>query len=296
MHDEDLREEFAAWLRPVREAAPPELPVIRRRLRRRRARLTIGGSAALAAAAGIAIAVSTTLAAPQAPAGPDAADQLHLSSNIPAVTSGPHPVKGGYQVSSSYTVSSPVSALKVYGGTITVTGSQRSSVSVSEHVRYFGSGSRPVMTRNLSGKTVTLAYECSGEPLCAVSYDIQVPSGLAVSVQTSSGDVRFSALAGSVDADTSTGDITATGISSRDAAFVSNSGDISAVFTAVPTTVWATGAGGDITVGVPGTVSYRVNLRPGNGDTAVSVRQSFSSRHVINASSNEGDVTVAPAP
>jgi hypothetical protein len=296
MHDEDLREEFAAWLRPVREAEPPELPVIRRRLRRRRTRLAIGGNAALAAVAGIAIAVSATLAAPQAPAGPDAAGQLGLSPNIPAATSGPHPIKGGTEVSSSYTVSSPVSALKVYGGTVTVTGSQRSTVSVSEHVKYFGSGSRPVMTRNLTGKTVTLGYECSGEPLCVVSYDIRVPSGLDVSVQTDSGDVRFYSLAGSADASTGTGDITAAGLTSRDAGFVSNSGDITAVFTAVPMTVWATGAGGDITVRVPGTVSYRVNIRPGNGDTTVSIAQSFSSRHVINASSNEGDVTVAPSP
>ena len=314
MHDEDLREEFAAWLRPVREAHPPGLPALRRRLRRRQARQAIGGTAALVAVAGLAVVVSTTLGAPPAPAGPSApagapgstgapgatgasgsGGILNLSSNIPVTTSGPRPVKGGYQVSSTYTVSAPVSALKVYGGTITVTGSQRASVSVSEHVRYFASGRKPVMTRNLTGRTMTLAYECSGDPLCVVSYAIQVPRGLAVSVQTSSGDIRLSALAGDVTASAGSGDISADGLSSPEASFVSDSGDIGASFTAAPMMVHAAGAAGDIAISVPSTVSYQVNIKPGNGDTAVSVPQSSTSRHVIDASSNEGDVAVGPS-
>jgi hypothetical protein len=293
MRDEDLREEFAAWLRPVREAEPPALPVIRRRLRRRRTRLAAGGAAALAAVAGLAVTVSTTFGGPPPP---DTAASPGLPSNIPVTTSGPHPVPGGYQVSSAYTISSPVSSLEVYGGNITVTGSQRSTVSVSERVRWFGSGSRPAMVRNLTGKKVTLEYECSGDPLCVVSYDIQVPRGLKVLVDSDRGDIRLSSLAGSVVATTNFGAITAGGLSSRDAAFISVSGGINAVFTAVPATVRAAGAGGDITIRVPGTVSYQVNIRPGNGKTTVSVPQSFLSRHVIDASSNEGNVVVAPSP
>ena len=46
---------------------------------------------------------------------------------------------------------------------------------------------------------------------------------------------------------------------------------------------------------MPGTVSYQVNIRPGNGKATVSVPQSFSSRYLIAANSNEGDVTVAPS-
>jgi hypothetical protein len=213
--------------------------------------------------AGLAVTVSTTLGAPPPS---DIADSPGLSSNIPVTTSAPHSVPGGYQVSAAYTVSAPVSALEVYGGnTVTVTGSQRSTVSISEHVTWFGSGSRPAMVRNLTGNKVTLEYTCSGEPLCAVSYDIQVPRGLSVMVNSSSGDIRFSALAGSVDAMSGTGSITASGLSSREAGFVSNSGAISAVFT-------------------------------GNGKATVSVPQSFSSRHVIDANSNEGDVLIAPSP
>jgi Putative adhesin len=177
-----------------------------------------------------------------------------------------------------------------------VTGSRRSTVSVSERVRWFGSGSRPAMVRNLTGKKVTLEYECSGEPLCAVTYDIQVPRGLAVLVDADRGDIRLSSLAGSVEAMSGTGAITADGLSSREAAFVSVLGDISAVFTAAPTSVHAAGSAGDITIRVPGTVSYQVNIPPGNGKVTVSVPQSFVSRHVIAANSNEGNVVIAPSP
>jgi hypothetical protein len=298
MHDEDLREEFAAWLRPVREAEPPELPVIRRRLRRRRTRLAIGGSAALAAAAGIAVAVSTTLGTPGAPAGPaDPAGSPGLPSNIPVTTSGPHQIRGGYQVTSVYTISSPVSALQVNEatGSITVTGSQRSTISVTERVTFHGS--TPTMVRNLTGKTVTLQEgECSGEPLCVVTYEIQVPRGLAVDVQ-SEGNIRLSSLAGSVAALAGTGTITADGLSSREAGFTDLSGNIDATFTAPPTMVHASGSGGDVTVRVPGTVSYRVEIPTwSGGTTAIRVRQSSRSGHVIVAGSNQGAVVVTPSP
>jgi hypothetical protein len=297
MRDEDLREEFAAWLRPVRQADPPDLPVIRRRLRRRRTRRAVGGSAALAAVAGLAVALSATLGVPWAPArAPDAAGSSSPLSNIPVTTSGPHPAQGGYEISSSYTVSSPVSTLQVHAGpgTITVSGGQRSTVSVSERVTFHGSP--PTMIRNLTGKTVTLEeYQCSGEPLCVVSYDIRVPRGVAVSVQ-SEGKIRLSSLAGSVTATSTFGPITADGLTSSDASFLSNMGTIDAVFTTPPMTVHAAGARGDITIRVPGTVSYQVNIPPwSRGTTIISVPQSFLSRHVIDAGSDEGTVMIAPS-
>jgi hypothetical protein len=294
MRDEDLREEFTAWLRPVREAEPPGLPVIRRRLRRRRARQAIGGSAALAAFAGIAVAV-TTLGGPRVPAAPsDGAGPPDLPSNIPVTTTGPHPAHGGYEVTSSYTVSSPVSTLQVNDGkgSITVIGSQRSTISVSERVWY---PSRPAtMVRNLTGKTMTLQeWTCSG--LCLVSYYVQVPRGLDVSVQSGGGPIRLSSLSGSVTAE-GTGAITADGLSSKAAGLVSLGGPINAVFTAAPATVHASSADGNITIHLPGTASYQVNIPPWRqGPSSVTVRQSSSSGHVIDVGSDAGAVTVVPS-
>ena len=49
MNDEDLRERFAAWARPLHEAVPPPAGVIRRRAQRHAARLGAAGASALAA-------------------------------------------------------------------------------------------------------------------------------------------------------------------------------------------------------------------------------------------------------
>ncbi len=136
MRDEDLREEFAAWLRRVREADPPGLPVIRRRLRRRRTRNAIAGTTALAAVAAWP-SRSARPRTPRLPAGPQGTTSpLSQASSIPVTSSSPRPVPGGYQSSSTYTVSGPVSTLVVSGGVgqVAIMGSQRSAVSVTEQV------------------------------------------------------------------------------------------------------------------------------------------------------------------
>jgi hypothetical protein len=296
MRDEDLREEFAAWLRPVRAAEPPALPVIRRRLRRRRTRQAIGSTAALAAVAGLAVAISATVGAPRAPAGPPAASPLTQPSGIVVTTTGPRPARGGYQASAAYTVSAPVSSLVVAGelGEVTITGSQRSTVSVTEQIQY--SDRPPVMTRAMTGKTLTLGYRCPDESKCTASYDIQVPRDMAVRASSANGEIRLSALAGPVQASSHLGLISASGLTSSTASFTSDLGEIDAVFTTAPTTVHATTDMGAINIRVPGTVSYDVNVTPGGlGSANVTVPQSSSSRHVIDAACGMGSVLIGPS-
>jgi hypothetical protein len=303
MRDEDLREEFAAWLRPVRDADPPGLPTIRRRLRRRRARRAAGGTAALAAVAGIAVAVSATLGAPQAPAGPQGttspqgtAGALNQPSSIPATTSSPRPIQGGSQTSSTYAVSAPVSTLVVSSGVgaVTITGSQRSTVAVTEQIQF--SARPPTMTRTLAGKTLTLGYQCSDESMCSASYDIQVPRGVAVRVSSGVGEIRLATLAGTVTAKSGTGLISAAGLTSRTASFTTNLGEINAVFATAPTTVHVTTNLGAINLRVPGTVSYDVNAPAGElGSAIITIPQSSSSRHVIDVICNMGSLLIEPS-
>ena len=297
MRDEDLRKEFAAWLRPVRDAEPPGLPVIRRRLRRRRTRQAVGGSAALAAVAGVAVAVSASLGGPRAPASPQAtAGPLTQASSIPVTSSSPRPVQGGVQTSSTYAVSTPVSTLVVSSGAgaVAITGSQRSSVSVTEQVQY--SARPPAMTRTLAGKTLTLGYQCPEESLCSASYDIQVPRGLAVRVTSGAGEIRLSALAGPVTARSGTGLISADGLTSRTASFTTDQGEVNAMFTTAPMTVHTTTNLGAINLRVPGTVSYDVNAPPGElGSAIITVPQSSSSRYVIDVICTMGSVLIGPS-
>jgi hypothetical protein len=307
MHDEDLREAFTDWLRPVREADPPQMPVIRRRLRRRRARMAAAGTTALAAAAGLAITVTVhlTTGPSGATAGPhptSATASPHPvpatgASTIAAPTTGPSPIQGGYQVTSSYSVSAPVRTLSVSGGlsAITITGGSGSAVSVTEQIRY--SGRAPVMTRRLAGGTLTLGYICADdESMCGVSYDIQVPRGIAVRAGDGDGTITLSSLSGPVTAATGLGTITATGLASRTADFTASTGEINAAFVAAPVKVVAATGLGAITIRVPTTVTYHVITDvSGIGTTNVTVPQASSSPHTISARTTTGTITVAPA-
>jgi hypothetical protein len=60
MRDDQLREGLAAWLRPTQEAPVPGIRVIRRRLRRRRARKAIAGTVLCALGAGTAALIHVT--------------------------------------------------------------------------------------------------------------------------------------------------------------------------------------------------------------------------------------------
>jgi hypothetical protein len=70
MRDEQLREELVAWLRPVQQAPAPDVSVIRRRLRHRRARIAITSAALCALAAGTVALVHVTAAPAPSVIGP----------------------------------------------------------------------------------------------------------------------------------------------------------------------------------------------------------------------------------
>jgi Protein of unknown function (DUF4232) len=82
MRDEDLRTALASWLRPARDARPPDISVIRYRLRRRRMRGATAGVAALAVVAGLTSGIGLT-AGPSSPAATRPAD----TATVPACTS-----------------------------------------------------------------------------------------------------------------------------------------------------------------------------------------------------------------
>jgi Protein of unknown function (DUF4232) len=86
MRDEDLRAALASWLRPARDVRPPDISVIRHRLRRRRTRGAAAGVVALAVVAGVTSGIRLT-ADGSSPATVRPADTASLSSGTPACTS-----------------------------------------------------------------------------------------------------------------------------------------------------------------------------------------------------------------
>jgi hypothetical protein len=198
----------------------------------------VAGVVALGAAAGIAVTVYPITVRPHTVTGPQQSPAISAST-VPVASTRPSPIRGGYQRSSSYTVSSPVRTLIVHSslGNVTVTGSQRSTVSVTERMRY--STTPPRMTRDLATGTLTLTYACPDESLCAASYDIQVPRGTTVTASNGNGQIRLSSLAGRVTAALGLGISRATGLASQTTDFTVGNGQIDAAFTTAPEEVHA---------------------------------------------------------
>ena len=97
MQDEDLREQFSEWARPLRAAVPPAVSVIRRRARRRTARVAASCVTAVAVLAAGGILATREIGGRQAPA----ASRQVLSASprlgqLPAPDAGAGGVPGGH--------------------------------------------------------------------------------------------------------------------------------------------------------------------------------------------------------
>jgi len=196
---------------------------------------------------------------------------------------------------STFTVTARVSTVVIDGGasSITVTGSDRDTVLVSEQLSY--TKTPPTTSRQLAGSTLTLTYSCTAQLVCGVAYDVQVPLTVAVTVRTRAGAITLTGLGGPVSAQTDAGLITAWGLSSPTAELKSNAGGIDAAFSVAPASVAASTNVGPITLTVPGSVSYKVSTHTFVGSSTVTVRKSAASSHVINASSDLGSITISPS-
>jgi hypothetical protein len=197
----------------------------------------------------------------------------------------------------SYAITAPVTTVDIYGGagTITVTGSWRSTVAVTERAYYSDPKGLPTTSRVVSGSTLTLSYSCPAQLTCGVSYDVQVPRGVTVRVSDREGAIILASLAGPVQAHTVAGAITGTGLASPNVALTSTAGPIMATFTAVPTSVTSSTNAGTIKLRVPGSAIYQVHAHTYVGSSTVTVHESATSGSVISASSDLGDVTVSPS-
>jgi hypothetical protein len=195
----------------------------------------------------------------------------------------------------SFTVTGRVTAVIIDGGSgsVDVTGSSRSTVSVSQQASY--SGTPPAATHVVRGTTLTLSYTCPAELVCGMSYDVQVPRGVAVTVATGTGAVTLTSLAGTVTARADAGLITAVDMRSAVASFKSNAGGVVASFSVAPGSLTATTNVGPITLTVPGSVAYRLTTHTVVGTSTITVRRGSDPAHSISASSDLGTISVSPS-
>lgn len=201
-------------------------------------------------------------------------------------------VPGTHTSVATYRIASPVSTLVVtsHVGNITVAGSDRSDVSITEQVAY--SSTAPSTTRTLAGRTLTVGYSCHVQLACGVAYIIDVPDGVTVQAATGTGAIHLSGLAGSLTAKTDVGYIDASGLRCAAATLTAHAGGIDATFAAPPSSVTASTDAGGVTLHVPASFAYHVTTHDLVGKATVSVPQAAGSSRSLSARTDLGTILI----
>ena len=145
---------------------------------------------------------------------------------------------------------------------------------------------------------------------CSVRLQVAVPQGSAVRMRTGTGDlvveqmgdvdlstgtgeITMRSVTGPVRATTSTGDVTAQGLTAGEVTARAATGDVTLDFAQPPSRVRANTSTGDVIVGLPDDdTAYRVDTSTSTGDTDTQVPVDTRSERVITASADTGDVRV----
>jgi len=198
---------------------------------------------------------------------------------------------GGEQAVQSYDVTDEITALHANtgAGEIVINESDRTGVHVTETLHW--RGDKPQDGHQVDAGTLTLRYRCHD---CSVDYEVEVPKGLDVKVDSGSGTITLRQLTGPVSAATGSGDIEARGLAGRQVTATTGSGEVKLRFAAAPDNVHVETGSGEGAVWVP-SGSYNVTADPGSGEREVSVVQDPSSPRTVVVKTGSGDARVLKA-
>ncbi|WP_432871270.1 DUF4097 family beta strand repeat-containing protein [Microbispora rosea] len=195
---------------------------------------------------------------------------------------------GGQEAVESYDVTDKVTVLdaRTGSGDVVVNESDRSGVHVTETLHW--RGDKPANGHSVDGDTLTLAYKCDN---CSVDYEVEVPRGLTMKIDSGSGDITLRDLTGQVNASTGSGDVDARGLAATQVNTRTGSGDITLRFSAVPADVQAVTGSGDSRLWLPNG-AYDVNASTGTGNRKIEVLDDDSAPHLITVRTGSGDAEV----
>lgn len=219
-------------------------------------------------------------------------------------------------VEDSASIAQPVNEIVVGGdGNVKIVADDAAEmVTVDWRSRYFAD--RPEVAWHFDGDTLILDSDCGTFGVitnCTTHFTLRVPTGVALAVDTSSGDVEVEgetgaltlatssgdvvarAAAPAIALDTSSGDVVVEG-SADDVTASTSSGDVEiSIAGEPPTSVRAETSSGDVLVEVP-YADYDVETETDSGDDDVEgIRQDGAAPRTILARTSSGDVTVRAA-
>jgi putative adhesin len=182
--------------------------------------------------------------------------------------------KGKYQVHMSLPARGRAVHVSISGGTLNV------SAASDDRLLLTGTASYSVIRSTVTGRvTSTRASAVSRCHFvfsdCSFSLDVGLPAGAPAYFTTGAGD------------------ITVTGLTSKQVTASGNEGDITLTFVAIPDHVRVSDQFGNVTLVLPpGPTAYRVSADASLGHSSVRVPTSPSSPHVINVSDATGDIVI----
>ena len=174
-------------------------------------------------------------------------------------------------------------------GDVTVrTGATADTVEVIRRAR--GSLSDSQAARGTwDGTTLVIRPECPGN--CGVDYEIRLPTGVAVTAKTGSGDIELGGTLGTVSVQADSGDVEAD-VAVDNFTTRTGSGDMQLRMRSAPTQLTATSGSGDIGIRVPSAQTYAVAANTGSGDTEIDVPRQDAASHRVQVQTGSGDISL----
>jgi DUF4097 and DUF4098 domain-containing protein YvlB len=136
-------------------------------------------------------------------------------------------------------------------------------------------------------KEVKVALESSSGDLKVSG----VPAG--ADLKSSSGDIEVHNVGGALTMESSSGDLEAQALTATTVSTHSSSGSVDLDFANQPNSVDAESSSGDVTIRIPpGTDPYKVDTETSSGEKVTNVRSAPSATRTIKAHTSSGDVTI----
>jgi len=164
-------------------------------------------------------------------------------------------------------------------------------------VDQFAFGRASTEERAVEAGTLSVVSRCPDQVLrsCRASYRVAVPDNVPIEIKTASGTVTLSGVRASVQVDTGSGDITATGYCGFALRGSSDSGDVDVTSECSADRLELRSRSGDVRAVVPAG-RYQIDAQSDSGDTRVrGLTAAEDAPFAIQALSTTGDVSVAAA-
>jgi hypothetical protein len=153
-------------------------------------------------------------------------------------------------------------------------------------------GKRPTLRQDVANGVLTLTKDCSSGGCGSIDITVRVPTGVAVQVTTSDGNVELSDVTGAVDLATSDGNIDAADLGSGNASFKTKNGNITAAFAGAPTTIRAVTSDDNVVISTDGRTAYYDSVSDNGGAQYLSNVRDRTARDEIDATTTNGNVTI----